>query len=176
MMEKQYLPFTVPDWLKWLSAAILVMLIVLIGYTFYFISGIQKEKESGYPEAAERAVEETNISEVSDVSRYHGDTLYHVISGQTEDGSDAIVYVPEGEDTSIQFFLEDNLIPVDQLLSEWRGACNSCELIDSVLAIDGEEPLLEIKYIDKNNRFVLEYYSLSDGESYERFRLNRSIK
>ena len=139
----------------------------------YLYLSILKEKEAGFEQAAEQAVQETALAETLHVSRYHGSRLYYVVEGQTAAGAAGFAFVPAGEG-EVSYFRKDGLYPAAVLLQEWRNSCPGCELQDSNYAIDRETPLLEIKYINEQDRYVFAYYSLLTGKKYESIPFIRS--
>ncbi len=175
MMEKLSLPFTVPNWVKWAVVLFILVFCIALGYSIYLYNSIQQDKEAGFQASAERAVAETDLEQAEDVSRYHGKVLYHVVTGTTADGSEAIAYVPaEQQDGEIVLFHSEDLVSEQSILQAWNNDCSSCELLETNLAIEKGQPLLELKYIDDRDRYVLHYYSLTDGSCGDHFRFNRS--
>ncbi|SDL67517.1 DUF5590 domain-containing protein [Sediminibacillus halophilus] len=175
MMEKLSLPFTVPSWVKWAVVIFILVFIGALGYSIYLYNSIQQDKEAGFQTSADRAVAETALEKAENVSRYHGNILYHVVTGTTDDGSEAIAYVPaEQKDGKIVIFRTEDLVSEQSILQSWNNDCSNCELLETNLAIENDQPLLELKYIDDRDRYVLHYYSLTDGSSGDHFRFNRS--
>ncbi|WP_199868529.1 cell wall elongation regulator TseB-like domain-containing protein [Virgibacillus senegalensis] len=175
MMEKLSLPFTVPNWLKWAVGIILVVCLLFIGYFIYLYNSIQQDKEAGFKASADQAVAQTDLDKADEVSRYHGSVLYHVVTGTTNDGSRAIAYVPvNGEKAEIAFYRNEDLVSEQAILQSWKSDCSNCELLETNLALEKDQPLMELKYIDERDRYVLHYYSLTDGSSGDHFRFNRS--
>ncbi|MBM7569856.1 DUF5590 domain-containing protein [Aquibacillus albus] len=174
-MKKRYLPFTAPNWFIWLVAGLVFIFIVILGYSLYLFNAIQDRKEDGFDQSKQLVLKETTITNIQDITRYHGDIFYHVVTGKTNDGDDAIAYVPVGQEDSIKFYLANDYIGKDAILETWETRCTSCHFIGINLAIDQNQPLWEIKYIDEQDRYVFEYFSLESGESYEEFKLRKSL-
>lgn len=137
---------------------------------------MQQTKTDGYAASKETALTETALETVTKVTRYSGDNLYHVVSGTTEKGEKGYAYVPiNAKEKNIQFFKAEATIPKEEIVAQWQNDCSSCKLVKVNLAIDGEQPLWEITYVDQKNRYVFEYFSAENGESRQQFRLQRSL-
>ncbi|WP_138417021.1 DUF5590 domain-containing protein [Aquibacillus sediminis] len=175
-MKKRYLPFTVPRWLTWVLLICFVLFIVLAIYLISIYNEVQQSKQSGFQASEELALSKTDLTSVKNVTRYHGETHYHVVVGSTQDDEAAIVYVPvDTEEQKLQFFDAESFVSREDVISSWQTSCSSCQFISANLAIDNQRPLWEIKYIDNQDRYVFEYFLLEDGTSYEHFRLQRSL-
>ncbi|MRH42433.1 hypothetical protein GH741_07015 [Aquibacillus halophilus] len=176
-MEKQFLPFTAPNWLKWAVIALLVIFIGVITYLIDTYNEVQANRVSGFDESKEVALTETELVSIDVVSRFHGEKYYHVVLGRNDDGNIGVVYISmEDDDEEVLYFDLNSFVSEEEMLSNWRDACSGCNFLDINLAIDKEQPLWEIKYIDSKDRYVFEYYTVEDGSSYELyFRLQRSL-
>ncbi|WP_093210394.1 DUF5590 domain-containing protein [Sediminibacillus albus] len=175
-MEKQFSPFIVPNWLKWGLIVLLLLVVSLFAYSIYLYNNILESKQSGFEASVELALDQTDLAEAENVTRYSGKMLYHVVAGKTENGEKAFAYVPKNPEkqVKIHFFLAEDIVSEQQIVNDWRNSCADCELLESKMAIENEKPLLEVKYIDEKDRYVLQYFSLIDGSSGDHFRFNRS--
>lgn len=67
----------------------------------------------------------------------------------------------------------EDTLSQSEIESIWTKECDECELKGSTPAILDDVPLWELTYVDRNNRYVIEYRHLTDGETYEQLKLNR---
>jgi uncharacterized protein YpmB len=173
-MEKQFLPFTAPSWLKWGMATFIILLLLVIGYGIYLYNDVLQSKTEGFVESKQKALSETALSEIDDVSRYQGELFYHVVRGTMKNHESAIAFIPVNKEEPIQFFITNDLLKKEDIMNQWRTSCSKCKWIDTAIAIHNEKPLWEITYIDSSNRYVLEYLYMDSGEVYEQIRLKQS--
>ena len=180
-MKKQFLLFIEHSWFKWMSIVIGLLFIILLTYGVFLYQSIVENKQAGFSESEQLALQETDISSVDEISRYHGEIFYHVINGKTNNGDSAIAFVPvtDREEYPIVSFLSHDYLSKEDILTIWEDKCNSCQLKGISMAIDTtineNLPLWEIKYINNNGRFVFEYFSMDNGESLSLIPLKRSI-
>ncbi|MCT2537355.1 DUF5590 domain-containing protein [Aquibacillus koreensis] len=177
-MKKQSLRYTVPNWLKLSILVICIIFIAVISYSIYLYSTVQENKKDGFSASIQLAQSETEIKNIKEVTRFHGDIFYHVVTGESGDGEPAVAFVPVEENVDEQsdvlFFLLNDTITRDQVMSEWRQSCVSCELHGINLGLYSDEPVWEVKYINKADRYVFQYFPLDGSETFG-VELRRSI-
>ncbi|MDC3415347.1 DUF5590 domain-containing protein [Aquibacillus salsiterrae] len=177
-MKKLSLPFTVPNWVIWTFVGFALIVIGILAYSIFLYNGILSGKEEGYTEAEARAINETDMTTVNQVLRYHGDTFYYVVEGITSDDEQAIAFVPaqaSDDSSAIRFFVVEDMVDEQAIKSNWQSSCQNCEFISINPAVEQSTLLWEIKYIDDNDRYVFAYYSFKDGSEYEQFKLRQSL-
>lgn len=177
MMKKLFSRFTELEFIVGCLIVILVSSLFAVGYSMYLYRVVMDDKESGMATAETSAIENSSLSEVKAIERYHGSDLYFSIEGITDKGEEAIVFVSGSnkEPAEVTTFLLKDLLSKDEMISSWRQQCNACSLIDYNWAIENKTPLLEVTYISENNRYVMEYFALEDGTTYQRLPLKRTI-
>ncbi|WP_186577776.1 cell wall elongation regulator TseB-like domain-containing protein [Aquibacillus kalidii] len=173
-MIKQFLQSIVPNWIIGTLLVIILILFTIFGFGINLYTNAINGKEDGFEKSKEIALNKTALATVDDINRFHGDTYYHVVSGKTEAGKSAYVFVPVDQDSKVQFYSSDKMISKEELTSKWRANCSSCSLLGENLAIENNIPLLEIKYIDSKDFLVYEYFSLKTGETYETIKLRQT--
>lgn len=176
-MKKLFSRFTGLELLIGVIGIFMIVGIGIFGYSIYLYQAIVENKETGVGQAEVAALENSPLTEIETVSRYHGSDLYYIAEGLNEEGEETIVFVPESESENLDIssFLLQDLVSEEQVLSTWNSQCNECELIKYNWAMENGTPLMEVTYISQNDRYVLEYYSLEDGETYQRLPLERSL-
>lgn len=167
-MRQQSLRSTVPNWLKIFVGIIIGVFIVFLSYSIYLYQNNQADKFAGYEETEFRIANETKITEIDAITRYHGDEFYHVIEGRTSNGDEVLAYVLIEDDAEqdIQVYYLKDLISSDQIMSEWRSHTDVRKLMTVQYGYRGSTPLLEFIYIDENDRLSYDYYRLDDGTFY----------
>lgn len=164
-MKQQSLLFTVPNWLSWILVGVIMLIIGSIVFSVILYQDVEESKSSDFLTSEERVLEETEITEIVDTSRYHGEIYYNVIEGQTETDVSLVAFVDvSNEEAEIKTFDLTNFIDENTLVSQWRNSCSgSCELLQSQYGIRGNTPLLELSYFDAEDRLSYAYYRLEDG-------------
>ena len=169
-----------PKWLKWFLSSVLLVIIICFVYGIFLYYNIQKDKTAGFSETKEMILQDTELVNIQNIERYHGESSYHVVFGETEESEKKIVFVPLEKDKENK----EDLIIIDQteitskeaMQSQWQKQCDNCELVKITPGIENNEPLWEITYIDNSKRYVLEYLSIYDGTQQEQFRFTRMFK
>lgn len=162
-----------PSWTKWVLLALILILVALIIFFTVIYNDIQNSKTFGFQAAEERVLEETDVSEVVETMRYHGEVLHHVVFGKNRSNETLIVFVPEDRESELTVVNKKDIEPVENVRENWLSECANCELIDIVPAILNNDPLWEITFYDEAGRYVLNYVSIFDGSKYEEFRFRK---
>ncbi|SHN19229.1 DUF5590 domain-containing protein [Gracilibacillus kekensis] len=166
-MKKLSLPFIEHN--KLVAIAV-ISIIILLGVSYYFFSlyqDVMESKTSEYKEMELMVIDNTNLSEVHSIERYHGDQLYYVLDGVTDNNEESFVYVSQNDqDWKFETFNKESLHSEDVLLKEWENRCQNCEYLGSTIGLDNNTPILEIKYLDSSERLVYEHVILEDKSHY----------
>lgn len=169
------------SWIKW--SLIILSVIIVTGFIYGVVlyNNIEKSKTAGFDETKEWVTQDTDITQVSSIERYHGEEAYHIVYGQTADKTDKIAFVPllKNEDKH-----KKDIIVVDQadimskeaVQDQWQEQCTSCKLTKIIPGIESKQLLWELTYVDEANRHVLEYVSIYDGSQYEKFRFTQTYQ
>ncbi|QDP40432.1 cell wall elongation regulator TseB-like domain-containing protein [Radiobacillus deserti] len=175
-MIKQYLPSTVPSWVKWTPVIILFLFLIMLGFGISIYNHTMDNKRDGFEQSSEIAMEQTALVSVDQVERYHGEEYYHVVTGTTEDGEKGFAFVPQGDQQKpVRLILEKNIMNENEMKNQWKKSCSSCSFISMNLGINGDTYLWEIKYIDEQDRYVFDYYNAMNGEKFGNYRLRQSL-
>lgn len=177
MLGNEYTQRIMPGWLKWLLVIISLLIISSLIFGIYLYLAVQKNKTSSYEQIKETVIQETELRTVSQIERFHGDKAYYIVYGETEDKTEKIIFYPfSDEDSDILTLKQSDIVTKETIKSDWKNACNSCTMIDIKPALtngDDVQPAWEVTYEDNSNRYVMEYFSVSDGTRIEVLRFNR---
>src|SRR5690625_115594 len=163
--------------LKWAIYSILcVMLICLIVVIVLYIQ-IEKNKKAGFSETKTQVLAETDLTDIDKVERFHGEDAYHIVYGQTSEGDKQVVFVPFTDDEKEMLTVDQaDMINKEAIEAQWSEQCDQCHLIKTIPGILDDDFVWELTYIDESDRYIFEYFSLSNGEPYEMFSLKRLFK
>lgn len=161
------------SWTKWVIFALIIVVVAILIFLTVLYNNIEKSKTNGFGNAEERVIEETEVIEVEETMRYHGDTLHYIVIGNTEDNQSLMVFVPDDVEDELTIIDQSEIIPVESIRQSWQQACKNCEFINIVPAITDRNPLWEITYYDEAGRYVMDYVSIFDGSKYEEFRFKK---
>lgn len=162
-MKQRSLRFIVPNWVKWSLAIGFICLIAVVIYGIYFYQTVEMNRRTEFNLSNERVLEETNMTTVLDISRYHGAEYFHVIRGENSDGEPLLAYINQGAAEDIKLFSLNDFVSKQEIINNWRDNCDDCQLLHAEYAIREDIPLVEITYIDEANRLSYRNYRLDDG-------------
>ncbi len=160
---------------------ILIIIIVLISVFAYYLYNIEKNHAMSFDETSEMVIKETDITQILQKSSFQEKELYHIFVGENDSEEELLASVHLPEDSKeiskkdIKTYESTDLIPEDAMLDQWEQTCNQCEFINIQPALIDKDLLWEIKYNEADNRYVFEYYLMSDGSEYESFKLKRNF-
>ena len=184
------------SWKKLILIVILILVICLSIYIYSVYSHLQSSKTDGYTETENTILSETDMTTIDEMYAYQDELLYHIAYARDKDDKEWIVFVPKSEldDEESEKDVEQNekndeddkkenktkeiitieaskTIAPENIESVWAKECDQCVLKSSKPAIMDDVPLWELTYIDKQNRFVIEYRKLKDAEPYEQLKM-----
>ncbi|HLQ97713.1 MAG TPA: DUF5590 domain-containing protein [Candidatus Dormibacteraeota bacterium] len=165
------------SWIKWAIIIALLAMLALLTYVMILYTNIQQDKQAGFSETEKIVLRDTDLVEVTDMMRYHGEFAYHIVFGVTEDNQEKIVFVPiTKEDQDLVSVDQTEIISKQTLEKQLQNECDTCKIISIIPGIEDDELLWELTYVDDSNRYVLEYVSIYDATQYEQFRFKRLYK
>lgn len=174
MKTQQFSPSTERSRLKYLFWGIGICLLLLFFLFFYLYIQIIQDKTSTYEDSKQVAMSETPLNTADTVTRYHGASRYDIVAGEGAEGAKGIAFVPvNNKDKGIIYQTVSKATTKKEMLSSWQSSCNECDLLSIQPAIDKDKPLWEITYLDHQNRYVLDYYRMRNGEFYEQLRFKQ---
>ncbi|ASN05533.1 hypothetical protein CFK40_11180 [Virgibacillus necropolis] len=158
--------------MKWAIIGLIVVLISCFIYLFFLYSGIQESRTINYQDSKEKVLSKTNVSQIETITEYNGEHQFHVISGTSKSGENKIVFIPlSKKNNELTVIEESEIITRQQIKDQWKQQCQNCELIDITPAMENNEPLWEVTYIDGSDRYIFDYLSIYDGARMQQYRL-----
>ncbi|GAB3066205.1 cell wall elongation regulator TseB-like domain-containing protein [Virgibacillus ainsalahensis] len=160
-------------WVKWSLLAIAIFALICLIFAIFLYKDIQKDENSAYAETEAQLLGATSLTEVSKIEQFNGSEAYHVVFGKNEDNEEKIIFYPlAGREKNLTTIDRNEIIPEEEIQSQWSEQCNGCELIEIVPALDDGNELWEITYYDEANNYVFAYVSIYDGAQHKQYRLN----
>lgn len=164
---------TLPRWVKWGAIILAIVIVTCIIYSIFLYRSIVSSKTEGFSETKEHVLQTTDITEVTNITRFHGDKYYQVVSGKTSEGVEEIAFVPMEKKNEPIVIQQKEILSEASILHQWKNECNNCTLIKIMPAYVDNKPLWEITYNDRSNRYVIDYLNMKDGSRYEQFRFKK---
>ncbi|QKY69187.1 DUF5590 domain-containing protein [Lentibacillus sp. CBA3610] len=169
---------TVPNWLKWTLGIVGLLIIAFLIFAIYLYQAAQGNRTAAYDQVAEEVLQETELTAISSIERFHGENAYYIVYGETDHEENKIVFYPfDLDQSSIISLNQSEIVSEETVRANWNNQCNSCKMIDITPAVisdgDDQQPAWEITYEDNSGRYVMEYLSVSDGSRIEARRFNR---
>lgn len=163
-------------WLKWLIVLCSILIIGIMIYSVSLYYSILNNKETGFQKSEQIILEQTKLTSVNKVERFHGDTSYHVITGRAKDGDTYFAFLPiakKHKKQKITLVNHANIMPRSQVKDDWLKSCQTCHFIRISPGLIDDQPVWEMTYKDQSLRYVFDYLSMYDGKSIEQFRFKR---
>lgn len=162
-------------WLKWgilISALLIALVLLLIAYLY---SSVIQEKTKGYNKAKERALAETEIINIEQVERFHGEDAYFVLTGVDEQNEPLFVYVPFDNEESIITIEQPNEYTKKAVEEQWSEECSNCLLTSITPALIDENGVWEIRYKASKDTYIYDYISMEDGSLFDQVIYNKTF-
>ncbi|WP_330949759.1 cell wall elongation regulator TseB-like domain-containing protein [Virgibacillus sp. MG-45] len=159
------------SWVKWLAWITIIIAVAIFCFLIYLYNVIQHEKTQEFDQTKKIVFAETALTEINEITRFHGDQYYHAVVGKTDQKDVKIVFVLKKENSNeISVFDMDEMISKDKVNDMFIQTCSNCKLLKTTPAIMNNKPFWELTYTDGDRRHVIEYVSMHDGSKYEQFR------
>ncbi|WP_226579257.1 DUF5590 domain-containing protein [Halobacillus litoralis] len=174
MLKPQSSPYTVPRWAKWAISSFVVLLVLCMILSVWVYLDVNQDRTAGHEEAAKLAEAESGITTVDEVSTYHGESEVFVVQGSTTEGESSLVFINDKKTKVLDVVDISNVLPEKELKTQWSNSCSSCTFKGVNIGYEEDEPVYEITYIDSQDRYVLDYFTLT-GEAFDQrfaFRQN----
>lgn len=184
-------------WKRLIIILIILIILVLSIYVYSIFRHINASKVDGFDQTESYILSETDMTTINSMYMYQDELLYHIAYAHDKDQEEWLVFVPiqeekdigdnepsnkkdkedkenkKEEDKELITVKTSDMMSQKEIESAWSDECSECELKSSSPAIIDDTPLWELTYIDKQNRFVMEYRQLEDATTYEQLKLNR---
>jgi len=161
-------------WVLWTLIVIAVLLLIGIGYSIYLYQIINDSRTAGFDNTKNQIESQTSYQNVHSIQSYYGENSYHVFYASNEDNEERLVFLPlEGEERELIAINTEDMMSEEAILDAWSSSCDTCRFADISPAYEDGQALWEITYHDRDNQFVMDYYSI-DGQSLEeRYTYNK---
>ncbi len=139
-------------------------------------------KEATFASSKQKAIQNSPLVEVSEVTRFNGEHAYDVVYGKTEENQPGYAFVPivnekddevdqeEEQQLETLFVLEEEGIREQEMLAKWKENCRNCTLEKMTPGIANDNFVWEIIYKNEQDKFVFSYYLFSTGSLLEQLK------
>ncbi|MCM3599811.1 DUF5590 domain-containing protein [Robertmurraya korlensis] len=147
---------------KWFWIAIIGVMIV-IGITIKIYLNATAPIADAESRATAIAKEETEITDITEFSLYHGSDAYYVVQGSNKKGEKLIAWIPEKGGKIVVLPAEDG-ITKSEAINTLSNEVSPDQIIDVRLGMEKNNPLWEIYYRSNNNKINYFYIDFETGE------------
>jgi len=172
-MNKAYNWF---NWKKIIFYIIAFLFLLLFIYFVYLYHFIMNTKVLDEEKTKQLVFDSSVVTSIEEIYHFQEKEAYHIVVGRDEQNKQWYVFVPlienVGKDDLIMME-SDNLLSKDEIKNLWLKECKQCTLLSSSPAMINQKPLWELTYTDSSNRYVITYFSLENGSTYEQVKLYR---
>lgn len=174
MLKQQSSPYTVPSWLKWCLLILSMVLILGLAFSIWMYINVNQDRTTGHAEAIDLAEQQTDLTNFESVTTYYGENKIHIVQGSIGKVDGRLVFIDLEENAVLDEIPTESVLPTNQMRSQWKDTCANCQFKDIQYGYEENEPVYELTYIDDQNRYVLDYFTL-EGEAFDQrfaFRQN----
>ncbi|SHS34223.1 Uncharacterized protein conserved in bacteria [Mycobacteroides abscessus subsp. abscessus] len=147
---------------KWFWIAI-IGVIILIGITVKIYLNATEPVADAESRATAIAKEETEITDITEFSLYHGSNAYYVVQGSNKEGEKLIAWIPE-KGGKIVVLPADDGITKSEAINTLSNEVSPDQIIDVRLGMEKNNPLWEIYYRSNNDKINYFYIDFETGE------------
>ena|SRR5699024_7316390 len=165
------------NWKRVLLIVLLFCLIAVIIYASTFYRYINQSKTEGFPEAEAFVLENSDITEITNIAYFQAEEGYFTLQGQDNQEKQFYAFLKDNKKLSKkQLYIVpfSDVLSVNELEADLSEQCANCTLIQSTPAMIDKQPLWELTYTDDANRYVIEYKYLENGKTFEKLRLTQN--
>ena len=162
---------------KIVISTVLFIAILGVSLVYIYVKGTGPLEEQ-YETALQRSREIVRFSVIDQMDWFHYDEAYTVIEGRDEDGTRLIVWVPEREDDDIRvakasegLSKSDALALLQNGLPELSDESRPREVIEVKYGLIENNPVYEISYYDRLDRYSILYLDFYKGEWFKVYNL-----
>lgn len=147
---------------KWFWIVI-IGVIILIGITIKIYLNATEPIADAESRATAIAKEETEITDITEFSLYHGSNAYYVVQGSNKEGEKRIAWIPEKGGKIVVLPAEDG-ITKSEAINTLSNEVSPNQIIDVRLGMEKNNPLWEIYYRSNNDKINYFYIDFETGE------------
>jgi len=167
------------NWKRVLLYVLLFCILIIIFYLVLTFRQIYKSKVERFDKVEAFVYEHTTVNSIENIEYFQDEEGYYTLIAEDRTGEKVYVFLRNDKKFSknhLYIVKAKDMVAPESLESELKSDCISCELIRSTPAMIDGIPLWELTYIDNDDRYVIEYKYLENGETYEKLRLSRKYK
>lgn len=173
MLKLQSSPYTAPSWLKWGTLILGIIILLTLSLAIWIYVDANSDRTAGHEDAAALAEQETELTRVEHISTYYGDREVHIVQGVNEADENGLVFIDLAEKTVLEEIFPTNALPIEEVKKQWENTCDSCTFRDIQYGYEENEPVYELTYIDGQNRYVMDYFTLRGDSFDQRFAFKK---
>ncbi len=159
-MKQQSSQFIELNYLKIVVSILLLIGLVGVGYSVHLYGVIRDFEGKGFESSIARVKEAYDLSDIDDVTRYHGEAFYHVI--HTRDGT--YYFVNQTDATAdITVYTAESSDPLQPILATFESERPNNALSRVNVGLRQQVPIVEIISTTTSGAFRYDYYRLTDG-------------
>jgi len=162
-----------------LIIVLVVLCLLLIGAIYYSIhiyQTINTTKNSELNKTKTTLINDNVMAEINEMYDFHDEKSYHIFKGKNNDGIEQFVFVSLDDDNKQIIIDVDDTISKQQAIDKSTKDCQQCKVVKTNPAMIGNLSLWEIIYYDDNERYVINYISMKNGQQIEQLRLVSKYK
>ncbi|TVP83394.1 MAG: hypothetical protein EA344_09465 [Alkalicoccus sp.] len=143
-------------------------------FLLFLYNSVVSPLEEREAAARDAAFSIEDITEIYEVSFFHGETSYQVVDAVREDEEDIYLLIPENSDAEPEVLLHSSGITPEEA-HETAAANEDMQSVHAVrLGLLEGIPIYEINYTDSNGRLGYYYVSFENGEYIRSYQLGAS--
>lgn len=162
---------------KFVFSVVLLIVFATASLIYIYVKGTEPLKEK-YEAALKRSREVVQLATIEHVDWFHFEEAYTIIEGFDKDGTGFIVLVPDREEEDIKIVKQsDGLSKADVLdllqsgLPELAAESRPQEIVAIKYGMVEKNPVYEITYYDRLDRYSILYLDFYAGEWFKVFNL-----
>ena len=164
-------------WVRWTLVVITVLILIGAGYGIYLYQVINDSRTDGFDTTKKQIETQTSYHHVHSIQAYYGESSYHVFYASDKENEEHLIFLPlEGDERELIVINENDMVSEEAILEAWSSSCDSCRLADIAPAYEDGQALWEITYHDKNDQYVMDYYSIDGQQLEERYTYNKMFQ
>lgn len=153
------------NWIKISFVFVGLIIISLTAYSIHLYQLIDQSETVDYEVTENRVNQELALSSIEEISRYHGTTYFHVVEALSTEEKELIIFVNQADQSEeLIIFTKEELVSDTEIVDKWKEETEYEKIHQIQYGIRNEIPLIEIIYIDQNQRLSYDYYRLDNGE------------
>lgn len=166
-------------WKRVLLFVLLFCIILAIIYGVYSLRQIYKSKVDRHDEVEAFVIEHSDITSIQEIDHFQDEEGYYTLIAEDKKGEMVYVFLRDDESFSTKNLY---IVPAKTMKEpetfedKLKENCKACEIVRSAPAMIDGVPLWELTYYDEEDRYVIEYKYLENGNTYEKLSLSRKYK